>query len=1031
MKKILLVITMFFVALAGSVYGQTKVVQGVVKDDKETIIGASVIEKDVPTNGVVTNVDGKFKITLRGKSHILIVRAIGYTAKEVNASSSDNLVIRLESDVKGLQEVVVVGYGTTKKATLTGAVSSVSGDVIRQNPSASLQNTLAGRLPGFSSQQSSGQPGSDGAAFYIRGTSSYTGSNQPLIIVDDIEFTYAQFARLDPNEIESISILKDASTTAVYGIKGANGVVLVTTRRGKAGPPQITYRGEYSLTQPTKIPKFLDAYQSALLVNQAAANDGIAAPFSAADINHWRTGDDPYGHPNVDWYNVLFRNTSYQLRNNFDIQGGSDKVRYFVSLGALKQNGMLNDFGKDQEVDNNFFYNRYNYRSNLDFKPNKTLNVKIDLYGNIGEQNNPNVPNINGITNIFYIYQSYLSLSPFAYPIYNPNGSYGIGSLQNGRYVTPNIVEALTLGGYSRNVENNMNLNGSATQRLDFITKGLSVRGAIAYGSSYTYTRSLTRGTFPAYIYDETNNTYTLQNSNVSRVGFYSLGYSAGNTVRIINPQASLNYDNNFGVNHVYGLVLYNQRTLLSRTDPNNGSRTLNFIPANSLGWTGRLGYDYKSKYGVEFDGAYNGTDAFDASHRYGFFPAVSAFYNLAEEPFFKNNINFVDRLKFRASYGTVGSDDLGSYQYAYIQTYSQSGSANFGTSSNSYPAIYEGRLGNNDVTWERENKLDVGMELSLFKNRFTATFDYFNNNRYDILTTRGTVSSVLGVGLPPVNLGKTTNRGFEIEAAYNDHIGKDFTYKIGGNISVAKNKIVYQDEPAPLPNAPYQLYTGNPINTPLQYHFIGFYSAADLSDPTVAKPTTGVKAGDLKYADLNGDGVIDASDRSYFGYSNLPNTILGFNLNTSYKNLSLSVFFQGALNFNVAGVRESIQAFGSNFLPIHQQSWTPQLGDAAKYPILSSAPDAISNPTTPSDFWNVRGDYLRLKSVELSYTLPKAWVAKLRMQTVRFYTNGTNLITWTKLGSLYPYDPEISTNNTNTNYPPQKMYNFGVSITF
>lgn len=1021
----------FFIALtilSKFLFAQDVRLQGQVVDNVGGIPGVNIVEKDVPGNGASTGADGKFVITLRGKSKVLVVKAIGFLTKEVNVGQSTSITITLETDIKGLDEVVVIGYGTTKKATLTGAVSSVSGADIRRNPSASLQNTLAGRLPGFSSQQTSGQPGSDGATFFIRGTGSYNGSNQPLIIVDDIEFTYAQFARLDANEIESVSILKDASTTAVYGIKGANGVVLVTTRRGVIGPPAITFRSEYALSQPTRLPKFLNSYESALLLNQARSNDGLVAAYTPEDIEHFRTGDDPYGHPDVDWKEVLFRDFSYQWRNNLDIGGGNDVVRYFASIGMINQNGLLNDFGKGEDVNNNFYYKRYNYRSNLDIKATKTLSVKVDLFGNIGERNNPVIPNINGIQNVFYFYNSFLTLAPFAYPIYNPDGSYGYSNAQPGRYNSPNLVQALSLGGYNRDFENNMNVNASAVQRLDFLTKGLSVRGSIAYGSTYTYSRGLSRGTFPSFIYNPINQTYTPRDPNVYRVGFYSLNYSPGTTTRTVNPQASLNYDRTIGSHHFSGLALYNYRSYFGRTDANNGSRVLNFIPVPNSGFSGRVSYDYKGKYLADFNLGYNKTEAFGDGNKYGFFPAGSIGYNISEEPFFKDNIKFIDRLKLRASYGLVGTDDIGNRLYSYLQVYNNSGSASFGTSHNSFGAIYEGSLANLDVTWEKVKKLNIGLEWSMFKGRFTGTFDVFNDDRYDILTTRGTVSNLFGQGLPPVNLGKTNNRGFEVEAAFNDRVGKDFTYRVGGNVSVAKNKIVFQDEA--IPAFPYQRYTGNPIGTPLQYTFLGFYKdAADVANS--AKPLNTPKPGDIKYADLNGDGIISDKDLSYFDYSNTPNTILGINLSANYKTLSLNVLFQGALNFNVAGIRESIQAFGSNLQAIHQQSWTPELGDNAKYPILSTAPNGISIPTAPSNFWNVRGDYVRLKSVELSYGLPQDWVNKVHLKGARIYVNGTNLITWTKLGSLYEYDPEISSNNTNTNYPPQRLYNLGLSVTF
>lgn len=1026
MKKLIIIIAIVFMAKV--LFAQGTVIQGQVSDKDGPIIGATVIEKDMPGNGAATDLDGKFKITLRGKSRVLLVRAVSYLAKEVTIGrTASTIYITLDPDTKGLEEVVVVGFGTTKKATLTGSVSSVSGQDIRRNPSASLQNTLAGRLPGFSSQQTSGQPGSDGATFYVRGTSSYTGSNQPLIIVDDIEFTYAQFARLDANEIESLSILKDASTTAIYGIKGANGVILVTTRRGKIGPPAITFRTEYALSQPTKLPKFLNAYETAKLFNQAKINDGQPAFFSDADLEHWRTGDDPYGHPDNDWNKILFRKYSYQWRNNLDVSGGNDFVRYFVSVGAIKQNGIVNNFQSD-DVNNNFYYNRYNYRSNLDIKATKTLNVKLDLFGNIGEQNAPEIPSINGTSNIFYFYNSFLTLSPYAYPITNPNGSFGYSYLQPDRYVGPNLVQALTLGGYNRTYENNMNLNASATQRLDFLTKGLSVRAVVAYGSTYSYTRGQSRGTYPSFVYNTATGVYTPRDPNVFRVGYYNISYSPGSTTRTINPQASINYDNTFGSHHVYALALYNTRKFFGLRDPANTNRVLNFIPVPSSGYSGRVGYDYKSKYVFELDGAYNKTDVFAEGKKFGFFPAASLAYNISEEPFFKDNIKFIDRLKFRGSYGLVGSDDIGAFLYSYLQTYSQSGTVSFGNSNTSYNNIYEGRLANTDVTWEKEKKLDIGAEISMFQGKLTSTFTYFNNNRYDILTSRGTVSYIFGQALPPVNLGKTNNRGFEAEIAYSDKINKDFNFRIGGNVSVAKNKIVFQDEANPL--FEYQRLTGNPIGTPRQYSFLGFYrDATDIANS--AKPPSGAKPGDIKYADLNGDGIITDADQSYFGYSNTPNTVFGINLSTNYKTFSLNVLFQGSANFNVAGVRESIQAFGSNLQAIHQQSWTPELGDNAKYPILSLAPNAISIPTSPSDFWNVRGDYIRLKSVELSYTIPQSFVNKVHLKNARLYVNGTNLITWSKLGSLYEYDPEISTNNTNTNYPPQRLYNLGLSVTF
>ncbi|WP_282456662.1 SusC/RagA family TonB-linked outer membrane protein [Chitinophaga sedimenti] len=365
MKRFLYLLTILLLG-AGAAMAQQQV-SGVVKDKDGPVIGLTVIEKGVPTNGAITDVDGQFKVTLRGTSNTLVLKGVGYLTKEVTVTGGV-MNLTIEADPKALGEVVVLGYGKQRKLTVTGAASVISGDEIRQNPSASMQNSLTGKLPGFYSQQRSGRPGADGADFYIRGQSSYNGVNTPLIMVDDIEFSYEQFARLDPNEVESVTVLKDASTTAVYGVKGANGVMVVTTRRGKIGPPKIVFRNEGSLSQPTRIPKYLGAYETAKLYNLARKNDGLAPRFTDEDLEHWRTGDDPIGHPDVNWKEVLFKDFSKQLRSNLDVSGGTEKVKYFVSLGYLFQDGMLKHYTAGEPVDNNFYHKRYNYRSNLDIR---------------------------------------------------------------------------------------------------------------------------------------------------------------------------------------------------------------------------------------------------------------------------------------------------------------------------------------------------------------------------------------------------------------------------------------------------------------------------------------------------------------------------------------------------------------------------------------------------------------------------------------------------------------------------------------
>lgn len=1039
MKKIFFILIIQLVAVL-QLQAQNKVVTGLVKDASGNVAGASVIEKGLSSNGAVTDANGKFSLVLKGKSNTIIISGVGLVTQEVSVANQSTVSVRMESsEVKGMEDVVVVGYAKQRKVTLTGAVSTVSGVELRENPSASLQNTLAGKLPGFFSVQPTGRPGADGATFFIRGQSSYnTGSNSPLIIVDDIEYSYEQFARLDPNEIESLSILKDASTTAVYGVKGANGVVIITTRRGKIGAPKISTRLETSMQQPTRIPKYLDAYETALLYNQAQINDnkinpqtGFTPRFSQTDLDHYKNGTDPYGHPNNNWKDILFKKFSKQYRANFDISGGTERVKYFISLGGLFQDGMVKNFSKAQDINGNYYHMRYNYRSNLDIKVTNTTDLRLDLYGNIGEINTPNVGSPFGYNDVFYEYSSFLSLAPFNYPVYNPDGSYGYSNWQisgggtSSSYNVNNIVGRLTHYGYNRNYENNMNLITSANQKLDFITKGLTLKATAAYVSNYGYSKSMTRDQFPSFIYNPVNGVYTPRDPNVYRVRRFFSGYGAGSTIRTLTLQGILNYDRTFGSHKVYGLALVSQGTDLRFSS----NATYNFIPNNYRGFTGRVGYNYKEKYLFEFNTAYNGSDRFSKANRYGLFPAVSVGWNIAKEDFVKRNASFISNMKLRGSYGLVGNDKIGgSFTYYYLPAWNNSGSINFGTSSNTFNGIREGTLGNDQVTWEKEKKLDIGLDFGFFNNKLTGTVDYFKNQRYDILTTRGTVSAVFGQNLPPVNLGIVDNEGYEVELNYNGSIGKDFTYRLKGTYSVAKNKIAFADEPT-YANA-YQAFTGNSIGMQRVYRWIGYYTdSTDIAKSPV--PAIRPYPGDLKYADLNKDGKIDGFDTEVTGYSNVPNTTYGFQVGFSYKGFNFSAFFQGAMNFNVRAVAEAIRPFSANLTEVHKYAWTPELGDNAKFPRLShlaGASDAIAYPST---FYFISGNYLRLKTAEIGYTIPKRWIKRLKLENVKVYSNGYNLITWTKLDKLYDFDPEISTNSDRTVYPPQRTINFGLSVTF
>ena len=1032
MRKLLTILPLLFCFI--NAFSQIREVSGIVSDKDGPLANATISEKGNAGNATKSGTDGSF--SLKVKSNILVISSVGYVQAEVAVQNLLSVNVVLQPDTKNLTDVVVVGFGQKKKITLTGALSTISGNDIRQSPSANLQNTLAGRVSGFTSQQRSGQPGKDGAAFYVRGVSSYTGNNSPLILVDDIEFTYDQFAALSANEVESVTILKDASTTAIYGIKGANGVILVTTVRGKVGKPQISLRAEYGLNQLTRRPEFLDAYQAASLVNEAQINTNNLNPnpsfvrtFSEGDLELYKDGSDPYGHPNNNWTDILLKKFAPQARGNFDITGGSEKAKYFVSLGYLNQGGQLKDYSAD--LNSKYYYKRYNYRSNIDFKVSKTLDVRFDLFGNVDETNTNNA---SANSNLFSDLSRSAETAPYNYSVYNPDGSLGYSLWQrnaSGRN-NNNIIGRLMYNGYTREFSNNVNLASSAIQKLDFITKGLSLKGTVAYRNLYGNQRNLQRPTsgtgFISYIYDPATDSYSFgQRDNAYRISTPSLTYVPGSTSRALTLQLILNYNRSFGSHHFSGLALYNQN---SKSATNTTNVDYNFIPENFRGYTGRFNYDFKQKYLVEFSGAYNGSDRFSANKRFGFFPAVSVGWNIAEESFLKK-VNNLNVLKLRASYGLVGVDNTNGV-YAYLQSYTAgSGTGLFGqTTNNGYGLALEGTLPNNMVSWEKEKKLDIGLDAVAFDRKLTITLDYFHNNRYNILTPRGTVSAVFGQTLPSVNLGRTRNEGFEAEIGYSDRINKNWNYSIRGTYSLAKNRILFMDEAVPL--YPYQQMTGQAIGSVLKYKWTGeFYTVADIADPKVAKPTIGGRPGDLKYQDLNNDGVIDASDRSYYGYTNLPNTTYGITLGGGYKRINVTILFQGAANFVSSAQGAVIHHNASNALPIHQQHWTPELGNNAKYPQVYTTALSQSPRDYYSDFWAIPGDYIRLKTAEISYAASPALCKSLRVKALRFYTNGYNLLTWTKLDKLYNLDPEVLESSSDLPYPPTRIFNFGINVTF
>lgn len=1036
MKKILncLLLLMLVCSIIPANAQQRPSIKGTVTDGTQPLPGVTIFEKDLPANGATTDESGNYILTPKGKSGILVFSFVGYLKKEIAIGKLSSNVI-LQQDTKGLEEVVIVGFGTKKKITSTGAVSSISGEQIRQSPSASLQNSLAGRLPGLFTQQRSGQPGKDGAAFQIRGISSYNNTdnnsaNNPLIIVDDIEFTYDQVNQLDPNEIESVSILKDASTTAVYGIRGANGVLVVTTRRGKSGKPLLTVRNETGMLSPTRPPEMNDGYTTLRLLREyettSLRDPAVKYPqfFTNDNLDYYKNNSDPYNHPNVNWWKVLMRDYSLQNRTNFDISGGSDLIKYFISLGYITQGGIYKNFSSGEGYNSNYFYNRYNFRSNIDIDPSKSLHIRVDLSGRFGTTNEPNDKAFNGGGNTFqYLWNG--ELSSFGYPIYNENGSLG-GTLSSGTKGNPLAI--LQYSGYQRSYENNFNIVTSATQQLDAITKGLSANVLLSVASDYDFARSLTRSNneILTYYYDQVAEAYKPVVNNLYRMGKLNSSGGYRGSARKLNIQASLNYARSFGNHNLSALLLVNQITNTSNDWDNSASVVNAGIPNNFRGITGRIGYNYKLKYLLDVNAGYNGSDRFASSKKYGLFPAVGVGWNISEEPFFKDNIRFIDAFKLRGSYGVVGSDKIGAYKYLYEQIYNSGKGYNFGEVPTGVSGIIEGDLGNSEVTWEKERKADIGVDIKMLNGKLSIVADYFDNYRHDILSTRGTVPQPWGVGLPPMNLGRVSNKGYELEVEYKDRINK-LQYFVRGQVSFAKNKILFRDEPNV--RYPWLASTGKSIGQAFGYQFDGYYTDIEdvMKSPKLitSVPMQNLFPGAMKFVDQNGDGIINDDDKIAMGV-NQPRYVAGLGFGFSWKGFDVSTLFQGSFDY-VINIQRGSLAYSHperQTTPYNLGRWVPWNSTDNVFPALA---DGQGSPQS-STYWYRKGDYIRWKNFEIGYAVPASRLRNKILKSIRIYANGYNMaLVYT--GLPVAIDPESAMSSSVGEYPQQRIYNLGLQV--
>ncbi|WEK35086.1 MAG: TonB-dependent receptor [Candidatus Pseudobacter hemicellulosilyticus] len=999
----------------------------VLTEDGTPLPGASVKIKGA-TTGTSTDSSGVFILNARA-GQTLVITFVGYKEREYKVGSEQNITIVLAAEESRLDEVVVVGYGAQKKSVITSSVSTINQEAIRNTPGANIQNMLTGKVSGYFSQQRTGQPGAETTEISIRGVATYNSGTNPLVLVDDIEYNFGQFKLISADEIASISILKDAEATAIYGVKGANGVILVKTKRGKASKAQIEIRTEAGLQIPIRTFQTLGSYDVALLTNEALANDGGTAMFSERDLELFKSGEDPYGHPDVDWYNTLFRKTAPMTETNVNISGGSNRVRYFLSGGYQYMDGLLKNIdyrGREPEpntskVNKNYYSKRYKFRSNLDVSPTQTTTISFDITGTYHEVN---APQNNVFTSIF----KYDYVRPYGYPVYNPDGSFGFGNpaifQPAGNINNPAALSAL--GGYHRSYNNFINMSLVGSQKLDMILPGLSTKVSATFSYANNAERWQDRAGIPAYFYNPADSSYTPRDQSIYRINQYVMTYNgsvAGSPNSRLNIQAHLAYNKKFSGGHnVNALLLYNQTSYYAGAD----------LPFNFLGYTYRFGYNYKERYIFSASGAYNGSDRFVTQNRFNLFPAFAVAWNGHNEDFVRDKLPFLTQFKLRASYGIVGNDNIGINEYFFENKYERSGNYYFGELPNQRTGIREGDIGNNDVSWESERKWNFGIDLGLFQNKLTITADYFDNYRYDILSQRQTLQRIFGMPtsvLPYVNLGEVKNHGYELEIGYNGNVGK-LGYTVRTMVTYAKNKVIYRDDPPAL--YPWQDRTGLPIGVQRQYIWDGeFYTTADLQDSKVAKPVGTVRPGYLKYRDMNGDGIINVDDMAYLDRANRQTTVLSFTLGFQYEGFSISALFQAGLGGYAYVGYEAAVPFKAALQPTHLNRWTPETAETATFPALSyNFVGTYMNPNgNLSTFWTESSDYLRLRSIEFGYTFKKSVTNRLKLSNLRAFANAYNLVTWSKFYKKYQYDPEVANEQNDYIYPVTSNVNFGLTI--
>ncbi|WP_407430045.1 SusC/RagA family TonB-linked outer membrane protein [Arcticibacter sp.] len=1017
-----LLLMIFFQFLVSAGFAQKTATGKVVDEHDLPLPGVSV--RAVGTNtGGVTDTQGMFKVSVPAGVDSLSLSFLGYTTKRISVNSSGVTIKMTPDQANVLEDVVVVAYGQRQRKIETlGSQSGLKIQDLKQ-PVANITTVLAGRVSGLVGVQRSAEPGLDNADIYIRGMNT-TSSNTPLVLVDGVE---RPFSNLDPNDVESFVILKDASSTSVYGVRGANGVILVTTKKGVEGRTKINFDAYQGFTEFTRVPKAADGITYMQMANEASTTRGGLPIYSADRIQKTFSQEDPTLYPNVNWMDQLFNNFGNNRKVNMNISGGSDKMTYYVSASTYNENGLFKT-DELQNYDSKISFDRYNFTSALDIKATKTTTINLGIKGFITDGNYPGT----GTQEIFgEAFETY----PILYPVGKyPNGAEPFTSTGGG---LNSPWALLTNRGYVTTFRNELNSDIRVNQDLSFWVKGLSARVLFSFDSRNDNRISRTKSPYTNYaIGRDADGNLLYENQSVSAGSdFLNFSRNSGGE-RQFYLESAVNYDNYFGKHHVTGLFLYNQTDKQLATA---GDLILS-LPFRNLGLVARGSYSYDDRYLAEVSVGYNGAENFAPDQRFGFFPSGAVGWVLSNEKFFGKAKDVFQLLKFRASYGVVGNSRINVFnrsspdsrdRFLFMEQVGSGGGYAFGQQwgSNSFEGLEIKRYAA-DVTWETEKDLNIGVELTTFKNALSIQADFFNRRRENIFILReSAIPASAGVtGTLVGNLGENNSKGVDLTVEFNKNFGQ-VGVGIRGTYTYNENEVLENDMPTQA--YPWLDRRGYPIGQRFGYVAQGFYTQEEIDNPDVAKTAGVVMAGDLKYQDLNEDGVIDGFDRKAIGRSDIPATTYGFGANISFKNFSLGAFFQGIgdvdlyLSNQFMPFRNS-SARGGLYYNIEDR-WTPENPrQDAFYPRLSYS-EINQNYSAESSHWLMNGKFLRLKTLDFGYTVPKKTFARLGVQNMRVYFIGYNLFT---ISPFKMYDPEMG-NGSGTRYPNIKTYSLGLNVSF